>query len=95
MLLIAAMGQQNMDSFFLDRDSLIIKSVFYFPVIVTQSIYIDIKPGIFNAGQFPASEKYNIGIPLKRIIKRISAYKILPSDTLWYPGWWKTDNLLP
>ena len=69
MLLIAAMGQQNMDSFFLDRDSLIIKSVFYFPVIVTQSIYIDIKPGIFNAGQFPAPEKYNIGIPLKRIIK--------------------------
>ena len=41
MLLIAAMGQQNMDSFFLDRDSLIIKSVFYFPVIVTQSIYIE------------------------------------------------------
>ena len=49
MLLIAAMGQQNMNSFFLDRGSLIIKSVFYFPVIVTQSIYIDIKPGIFNA----------------------------------------------
>ena len=48
MLLIAAMGQQNMDSFFLDRDSLIIKSVFYFPVIVTQSIYIDIKPGILT-----------------------------------------------
>ena len=56
MLLIAAMGQQNMDSFFLDRGSLIIKSVFYFPVIVTQSIYIDIKPGIFNAGRFPAPE---------------------------------------